>query len=92
MNYKHLYPDGFVPTREYVDWLYNEANRMFEVYTAAFHDYFKHKTPCIDDYKHVQLLGEFAQIMHDAYRKASDDWINQPAFDWMKEGDDDAVL
>ena len=91
MNYKSILPDGYVPSRECVDWLRNEQQRLFDAHSKAFHQHFERpaldRVFARDEWEHVQTLGRFAQLVFNAYRNASDRWINQHAFDWMKEGD-----
>ncbi len=91
MNYKSILPDGYVPSRECVDWLRNEAQRLYDAHGKAFHEHFERpaldRVFAYDEWKHVQTLERFAQLVFNAYCDASDRWINQPAFDWMKRGE-----
>lgn len=88
MNYNSIIPDGFVPSRECIDWLRIEAKRLFDIHGEAFRKHFER--PALDrvfnrdEWEHVQNLGHFALLVYNAYNEASDSWLNQPAFDWMK--------
>lgn len=76
MSYDSIIPDKFVPSKQCVDWLLNEAQRIQGIWDAEFHDYFEHKSPLYSNYRHVQILGTFATIASETYRRAANDWLN----------------
>ncbi|MBR0035811.1 MAG: hypothetical protein IJP54_09060 [Synergistaceae bacterium] len=87
MSYNSIIPDGFVPSRECVDWLQSEAMRLFDTHGDTLRECYKLKSPYAKDYMHFYTLGLFTELIHEAYKDAYQRWINQPAFDWMKEGE-----
>ena len=87
MNYKSILPDGYVPSRECIDWLRNEQQRLFDAHGKAVRDFYNADSTCAKDYRHLQILSLFTQAVHIAYLDAYDRWINQHAFDWMKGGE-----
>lgn len=88
MSYKSILPDGYVPSRECVDWLQNEAERLFDMYGIALHEYANNilLVNADKEYKHVQNLHLFTEIAHSAFKDAYKRWINQQAFDFLMEG------
>lgn len=86
-----IIPDGFVPSRECVNWLHGQAQKLSELQQTASNKHFKR--PVLervffrDEWEHIRNLGLFVQLMYNACYEAWDDWFNQPAFDWMKGGD-----
>lgn len=91
MSFPSILPKGFVPSRECVDWLRNEAQRLSDAHSEAFRKHFNRpaleRVFARDEWEHIQTLDKFAELLHNAYLDAADRWINQPAFDWMKGGD-----